>query len=198
MNFNKIALVSSLVISGITVSSAFASKAAASVLITAQETGANVVFNYSGSLNTTGLTFNGSQSSTIQISPALGFFASLPTLTSASVKAFTGPTSFGTGGFTNASSSTGDVFAFYAYYQDLYFPNNYTSGSALSGSLTFDNTTLTGLGVTPGTYTWNLTNGLDSFTLTTVPEPLTILGSIAGLAFLGKTASIRKRKKLAE
>jgi len=201
--FNKISLVSSLVVSGIALSSAFATKADAAVLIAAQQTGGNVVFSYSGSLNTTGLGLNvfplpDSQHRIIPATGVLNNFSS-PYLRSRN-GVLSGPTSFGTGAQTNANSYTGDSFSLNPTGGSVVLPSGYTSGSALSGSVTFDSTTLAGLGVTPGTYVWTLTNG-DTITVTTsaiVPEPLTILGSIAGLAFLGKTASVRKRKKLAK
>lgn len=69
-------------------------------------------------------------------------------------------------------------------------PQGYVSGSALSGSATFDSTTLASLGVTSGTYTWTWDSGANSFVLnieqfTVTPEPGSFLligiGLLAGL-----------------
>jgi hypothetical protein len=73
----------------------------------------------------------------------------------------------------------------------------YVSGHALADTMTFDNTTFTGLGVTPGTYEWTWGSGLtaDSFTLqigpVAVPAPLighglSVLLAVGGLLFGAK------------
>ena len=59
MSIKKLSLMSGLVVSGIAVSTVLA-PANAAVIITAQQTGSNVVFNYSGSINTTGISFSNS------------------------------------------------------------------------------------------------------------------------------------------
>jgi hypothetical protein len=76
---------------------------------------------------------------------------------------------------------------------NLALPNNYVSGTAISGSSTFNSATFATLGVTPGTYNYNLTNGLDSITLnigvTPVPfefSPALGLGVIGGLVVAKK------------
>jgi len=72
---------------------------------------------------------------------------------------------------------------------DLITPDGYISGSALSGTATWSGTTISSLGLTPGTYTWTWGTGPDADSLTVnigvVPEPstLTLLGiGIAGVA----------------
>ena len=76
---------------------------------------------------------------------------------------FTGPTSFGGGGYTSPSSGSGDYVGIIGNgdlegdLNDatwLIVPDGYASGSPLSDTMTFDNTTLWNLGMTPGVYTW--------------------------------------------
>ncbi|MDP0498594.1 MAG: PEP-CTERM sorting domain-containing protein [Verrucomicrobiota bacterium JB022] len=76
----------------------------------------------------------------------------------------------------------------------LYVPDNYVSGTSLSGTAIFLNTTVADLGLTPGVYTWTWGSGAnaDSATLTiSVPEPST-WAAIAGLGALGLIA-LRRR-----
>jgi PEP-CTERM motif len=105
----------------------------------------------------------------------------------------TGPTNFGDGSRTFASSGSGDSLGVVGAETALVVvPEGYVSGTALSDSTTFDSATFASLGVRPGTYTWTWGSGVnaDSFTLktTVVPEPSTwammALG-FAGLGFLG-------------
>jgi len=52
----------------------------------------------------------------------------------------------------------------------LFLPQSYVSGTPIAnGTTTWLNPTLADLGITPGTYQWDLPN--DTITLTTVPEP---------------------------
>ena len=69
-------------------------------------------------------------------------------------------------------------------------PTGYTSGSALSGSATFDSTTLSAMGLTSGTYTasWGSGATADSVTLevgSAVPEPATFALLLLPLTALG-------------
>ena len=116
---------------------------------------------------------------------------------------FTSPSgSMGSGGTTAASSGTGDTFGINDMVLDV--PGGYTSGP-ISGSSTFDNTTIAGLGFTPGTYVFSWDSSVvgaavedDSITVQvgpTVPEPSTwamMLLGFAGLGFVG----YRQRQKL--
>ena len=83
--------------------------------------------------------------------------------------AITGPSSFGRGPQTFASSGTGDIagMLFFGGRDSLLLvPEGYVSGTALSDSATYNNTTLVSLFVTPGTYVWTWGDGADQrFTL---------------------------------
>ena len=69
---------------------------------------------------------------------------------------FNSPANFGTGGQT-IGSGTGDFFGVTLAVSNnqLFVPSGYTSGSFISGTTTFNSTTLATLGATPGTYTWS-------------------------------------------
>jgi hypothetical protein len=104
----------------------------------------------------------------------------------------TGPTSFGSGDGTNASTSTGDdVGINFDAYAAIFVPSGYVSGDPLSGTATWDDATLASLGVTSGMYTWSWGTGDDagSFVLdvgvTATPLPSTWTMLIAGFAGLG-------------
>jgi hypothetical protein len=87
----------------------------------------------------------------------------------------TGPSSFGTGGQTWPTLSSGDHFGIWGAWSSLIVPVGYTSGSPLLSSSTWANTTIGDLGLDVGTYTWTWGSGAnaDSFTLnvSAVPEP---------------------------
>jgi hypothetical protein len=114
----------------------------------------------------------------------------------------TGPSAFGTG--TNdipASSATGDPFTLqFAEVPVFDLPTTYVSGTQITGSLTFDSTTLAALGLTPGAsydFTWESNAHADSLeiniepTSQSVPEPVSLAMFAAGLTTLGL---IRRRR----
>jgi surface protein len=76
---------------------------------------------------------------------------------------FNSPANFGTGGQT-IGSGTGDFFGvtFAISNNQLFVPSGYTSGSFISGTTTFNSTTLATLGATPGTYTWSWGSGANA------------------------------------
>ena len=69
-----------------------------------------------------------------------------------------GSKTFGTGGPFSASSGSGDTFGIEGSggftVPVLLLPTNYVSGSSLSASDTYSNTSIAALGLTPGTYTY--------------------------------------------
>jgi len=120
--------------------------------------------------------------------------------------AITGPASFGSGNFVTANSSTGDVFAFSNGASNINFlavPINYISGTNIAGSVTFNNRTFATLGVTPGTYTYNLTNNIPNndiilnIGVTPIPfEFSPVVGvSLLGGLWLGRKVLKRKKSK---
>jgi hypothetical protein len=150
----------------------------ADVVVYIYQSGSNVVSSYSGTIDLTGLTFAGEDGPTAPyISGATATEVFGPTAAGNPVYlGITGPTDFGDGAATEASSSTGDTFGYGGLDQDLLLPNGYVSGSFISGTDTWDDTTVAGLGLTPGTYNYTWGTGVDgSFALNVgmapVPEP---------------------------
>ena len=153
----------------------------AAFLLTLSQSGANVVMNGSGSLNTTALTLQGSGAFfNDNLGPSAAFAVAGTTLGTGGASGYTGltvvPTSFGPGGPALASSTTGSIAGVAGFNKTLFAPTNYVSGTVFTDSATFNNTTLAGLGFTPGTYTFSWGTGANADSLTVVggvPEPST-------------------------
>ena len=141
-------------------SSLLAPAAQAGIIATIEQQGANVVATASGTVNTAGLGSGGTNSNSgASVNSAAGLFA----VGSASVydifTGITGPKKFGSVHFIQASSETGDLIAVEGVNNWLLLPDNYASGTSLSGTGTWDNTTLAALGLTTGTLTWTWGSG---------------------------------------
>ncbi len=151
----------------------------ADYIVTLSQVGSNVVATGSGTINLTDLSFFGTGGADAGILPSDGEIVTGPTSGSTVdvYTGFTGPTNFGSGGITVASSGSGDTVGITSSGGLLGVPLGYVSGNPLSDTSTYDNQTLASLGVTPGTYTWTWGSGAnaDSFTLTVAPEPSTLL-----------------------
>ena len=151
-----------------------------------QQLGPDVVATGGGAIDLTGLTFSYSGSINPAITPFFSGFrvlgASLSTgPASSSVDSYlipqSGPTRFGSGSLTYASSGSGDmvgIFEGFTYGGPaglLSVPTGYVSGTALSDMATYSGKTIATLGVTPGTYVWTWGNGANqNFTLQ-IPVP---------------------------
>jgi hypothetical protein len=164
--------------------------AEAGYTVTLQQVGPDVVATGSGAIDLTGLTFlspsadfagNSPRNSQIRPGAGEGHFAggivTGPTSwpTSSSMDFYlepSGPTSFGSGGLTLASSGSGHIVgtATSCFGLDcaryLIVPMGYVSGTFLSNSATWSGETFATLGVTPGTYVWTWGTGANqNFTL---------------------------------
>ena len=177
------------------------SGAHAEYIVNFAQVGNNVVATGSGTLDLSGLTFAGTGSAGTGIIPAESVIGVGPTQSVADYySGVVGPTSFGVGGSTVSSATTGDFAGLDADSAYLAVPLGFVSGSSLSGSDTFVNATFASLGLTPGSYTYewsppNVTD--DSFVInipaTAVPEPATLALLAAPLAaFL--FAKVRRRR----
>jgi hypothetical protein len=159
--------------------------AEAGYTVTLQQVGPDVVATGSGAINLTGLTFlqlDGPFSPEIFPGAGVQVGGGIVTgPTSSSVDSYSGaggPTSFGSGGVTLASSGSGDMVGILPIrvYPDLFarfliVPRGYVSGTFLSNSATYSGKTLASLGVTPGTYVWRWGTGPNqNFTLQ-IPVP---------------------------
>jgi len=176
---------------------AFSAVARAGFIVNVEQSGANVVANGSGTINMAALTSGTTAYEGVQagVQGSIGFF--VLNLTSPDPNRYagvTGPTSFGPGGFfVSASTSSGPAVAIFGSQQGigaLAVDDAYVSGSSISDSATWDNTTISGLGLTPGNYTWTWGSGstADFFELqiATVPEPSSfiLLGVVGVVGFI--------------
>ena len=181
-----------------------ATKAQATFVATMTQTGSNVVLSGSGTINTAGFVSPGyavTGGPPGVIAPTTGFMIGVSTVQYVDYYSpFTGPSRFGTGSATNASSGSGDRVGLRtdAGNAGIAVPIGYTSGSFLSSSSTYAGATFASLGVTQGSYVWTWGSGqnADSFTLNITnalpaPEPATLVLFGTSLAALGW---IRRRR----
>jgi hypothetical protein len=167
-------------------------------VVTFVQDGLNVVATGSGAIDLIGLTYSYTTPIATGVSPASGAIAIGPAA-GGSVDVytgFTGPSSFGSGGPTIASSGSGDEVAIYAYVGELGVPAGYTSGS-LSDTMTFDNATFASLGLTPAKYVYSWGEVADpTFTIQVAATPLPAALPLfaGGLGAMGLLGWRRKRK----
>jgi VPDSG-CTERM motif len=182
--------------------SLFSVRPAQAYTVTLEQVGSNVVANGSGAFNLTGLIFDLSGiSSDPFIWPSVSIFLTGPSQPVDSYFGLSGPRSFGAGGRSVPSSSSGDAVGGLGFSQGLprglLVPHGYVSGNALSSSATWNNATFASLGMTPGTYVWRWGTGLENqnFTLVIgkagVPDGGSTV-SLLGFGLLGLAALRRK------
>lgn len=171
-----------------------------------KQQGNNVIATGGGSIDLTGLTYQNSFSdSGASLWPSDGFINLGSPSSDNLYFGLTGPTNFGNGDNTGASTASGDFSAvmgnpLYWGVPGLYVPYGYTSDTALSGSATWDHATFASLGVTPGTYVWTWGSGADqSFTLdivapaAAVPEPAALGIFGFGVLLIGAFVGLRRQ-----
>ena len=177
------------------------------VVITFEESGNDVVSTYSGTLDTDDPNINDiSELSRFasKFNPSLGYYANPPggwrtaagsyvvDASNSNSPFYDGPREgssgrgFGLGTETAPTSISGDPFGLYQ--NSLVLPEGWTSGSQISGQMTWENTTLNNLGYDSSQdHIWILRGTNDTITMTVVPEPATyglLLGFIS-LLFVG-------------
>ena len=188
-----------LTLFGFALTSVFSIQPAQAYTVTLEQMGANVVATGSGPINLTGLDFGNSTSTPALVAAASGLIQTGPT-TSPLVDqyvGFTGPPSFGSGGFHFANTGSGDFVGINADGGVIVVPHGYVSGDPLSSTATWDNASFASLGVTPGTYVWHWGTGLpnQNFTLIIGGVGVPDGGStvcLLGFGLLGLTALRRK------
>lgn len=129
--------------------------------VTIQEVGSDVIWSGSGSFDISNLSLENTDQLAAGFAAASAIWAVGPNFP-VNVELYGGfafdtyPTSFGSGG-SPASNGTGDLFGilFGGSGRSLVVPENYISGTQLSGSTTYANTTISGLNLVVGTYTYS-------------------------------------------
>jgi len=168
--------------------------------VTLQQVGANVVATGSGALDFTPLSFINFVPAQAQINASggrilTGIFENGP-LEDLYGGSITGPTSFGSGTLTNASSATGFLVGIDGPLDQVFVPEGIFNTQDLSGTATWNNATFASLGLTPGTYEWTWGTGENqNFTLQIGPASVPDAGStlsLLGFASLGLVALRRK------
>lgn len=159
---------------------AFAPKAHAVYTVTVTESGSDVVAAGAGSLDVSGLSFHNTSMGTPQISGLFDVATGGPPGPQ-NLDVYYGiasyPTSMGSGLQFFPDSGSGDVVG--ASHDTLYVPVGY-AGGALSSTQTFNNRTLVGMGLTPGTYTWSWSSDsyrvvIGTVEVTDLPEPASVI-----------------------
>jgi hypothetical protein len=183
-----------------------AGRAKADLIITFAQSGANVVATGTGSLNFLDLTFESFDlnSSSVNASAGAVLLGSSDTFADYYGN-ISGPTSFGSGLNFVASSSTTTApldtgAGVDGAADELLVPGDYFAGDAFTVSATWDNTTISGLGLTPGDYTWTWGSGPNADSLEVivpggaVPEPSSVILLLTTLL----AAAFVTRKRIAQ
>lgn len=177
---------------------ALAPAAQASFVVNFVQVGPNVVATGTGSINTTALSFSGSDVGPALVSDFPSGEVTGPTTLQNVIPwvGVTGPNVFTTGGsLIFADLGSGDTVGLETTLLPSVFPNaieletTYVSGAPLSSSATWQNATFASLGLIPGSYTWTWGSGstADFYTLNigSVPEPSSLALLIGSLLAMG-------------
>jgi hypothetical protein len=161
----------------------------AGLIIDITQIGTDVVVKASGTIDLTDLTLvRPTGASQARMFPAQAFII-MSNQQQAIYEGITGPTSFGpgTGSTELPSLATGDSVGVDGDASFIFVPSGYISGAALAATDTYSNSTFTGLGLTPGTYTWTWGTKANADSLTVqigpaaaVPEPSSLLLAAVG------------------
>jgi hypothetical protein len=176
----------------------FALPALAGVIINITQDTNGVVATGSGTIDLAGLTIVSGFTASPQMNPSVAFIELGPDGNTLAYSSASGPSNFGPGLLTGASSGSGDIFGVSGSLIGV--PEPYISGTTLSGSATWGGgATFSSLGLTVGTYTWRWGSGADADSLvinigTPVPEPVSLALLSTGLLGLMGCAVVRRKR----
>jgi len=201
-----------LAAAGLVVCLVAAPQARAAYIVTIYQWGANVVLEGSGAITLDGLTFVGATTSAEgSLWPSYGLFTTGPiqggVLEMDSY--ITDPSdgkSFGPGASPVYSDSTTFTtrFGLYGDIAQLWLPGGFAGGSLPSGSMTWNNQTLAGLGLTEGSYAWTWGSEADDQQFivnvgnvgsSAIPESSSLALSGCGMGFLALVMWKRNRAR---
>jgi len=178
---------------GVSLTIGFTMQTYAAIMITAVQSGPDVVFSSpGGTLDLSGLTINSVQGSTLgtaSIQPDFPYFIVGGSQSIYPYSVYAGatlPSPFGTGGYVEATSSSGYAGPGIFSQLGVLIPTGYISGATFDPFWSvYAGQTFAGLGMTPGTYatTWST----DSIVLNvqTVPIPSAIWLFLSALGIVG-------------
>ena len=173
--------------------------AKAAIMINALEVSGNVIFTYSGKVNTAGLIRTGNITQQWAPDSEIIPFVGQIYFGNANAESYTwtsSPSTFwsslGAGGSTKTIVRSGPMFGING--GEIFLQDTYSSNDSIAGSMTFALASFSSLGLSAGTYTATLPNDTVTMNIGPVPTPapLPILGLPA--AFLS-TRKLRKRIK---
>ncbi len=180
----------------------WAASAQGVIIVDAVETGGDVVFTGSGSLDLSTWSYESTvlglgaflADGGLIVGPAVSMDMDrygVPLL-------FSGPLDFGPGTTLQfADSGSGDLFGI--NFEDeptlLFIQTGYVSGDPLSGSSTYSGESFESLGMAIGSYHWSWGTGpsADSFTLNIIPEPSSAILTAIGLIGLASRSRRQRR-----
>lgn len=160
-----------------------------------------VKLTYSGQITTTGLIQLGTLPTTPSMQPSSGLIQNATSAQLYLTGSTTASQPFGTGGSATAIASSGSpIYVNFGGPSILGLPVGYSSGSAITGTMTFAGT-FASLGITDNktyTFSWGAGGAGNSVTLnvSTVPEPATLGVLAIGSVVSGYT--YRRRAKRAK
>lgn len=140
--------------------------------VTISQVGPDVVWSGSGSFNTTSLISIGTSEITAGSNNAIALWIiGSGTPPGANHDMYSGvttfPTSMGTSSFAGPRVGSGSSYGILSnsINRNLFVPTGYVSGSFISGSTTYQTSTIASLGLTPGVYTWSWGSGGNASTM---------------------------------
>jgi hypothetical protein len=124
------------------------------------EVGSDVVFSGTGNVNTASLGSRTAFGGSSIINPNVGELINQNGPGTQYGSGISGPTNFGPGVVSpSPNTSGGDLMGIAGFFGNIYVPTSYISKTQIDGTATWNSTSFTSLGITPGIYTWTYGSG---------------------------------------